>query len=216
MEMPKSLRSIVLAAIIMVPAGTLGHAQDYVFEDDPYSDPSYDPQFDSYAYDPYWNNELGLENEDLTLTDDELRRRIKGDLYMSPFVHEQHVHVAVQHGVATLDGSVEDRSAMVDAVEIAYEAGAWKVRNRLRLRESGNPQWAVELSDMELKKEIMNELAMSPFVNSDQITVTVRNGVATLTGGVENRGEIADAVENAYEAGAKRVKSELWIDPDLS
>jgi hypothetical protein len=32
---------------------------------------------------------------------------------------------------------------------------------------------------------------------------------------VENQGEMADAVENAYEAGAKNVRNRLWIDPTL-
>ncbi len=100
---------------------------------------------------------------------------------------------------------------MIDAVEIAYDAGARRVRNQLRQLDVDDRPWE-GMRDDELKDAIENELTMSPFVDADRIRVTVRNGVATLSGRLENKGEIADAVENAYEAGAKRVKSRLWVE----
>ncbi len=173
-----------------------------------------------YGYDPYYDGYYGYDNDygygydDGVLTDSELRRRIHSSFARSPFVDGDDVRVSVDNRVATLSGTVEDRSAMIDAVELAYDAGARKVRNQLSQRDMGERPWA-DMRDSELKEEIRDELDRSPFVNSDQISVSVRNGVATLSGGVENKGEIADAVENAYEAGAKRVKSRLWVDPDL-
>jgi osmotically-inducible protein OsmY len=137
------------------------------------------------------------------------------DLEMSPFVDEDIIHVSVNKNIATLSGRVEDRSAMIDAVGIAYDAGAMRVRNELRQKEMDERPWE-KMRDAELKKEIQDELWWSPFVNGDRIRVTVQDGVATLHGTVEKQGEIADAVENAYEAGAKRVKSRLWVNPDLS
>lgn len=188
----------------------------------PYNDPFYNPPgpfYDSYN-DPYYNPRYGRYYDPCyddvgQLTDNRLRFCIKRDLAASPFVDRDDIRVWVYDGTVTLSGSVEDRSAMIDAVEIAYDAGASKVRNKLRPREREDRPWA-DMRDSELKAEIEDELAFSPFVNADQITVRVRNGIATLSGGVENEGEIADAVENAYEAGAKRVKSKLWVDPDLS
>jgi len=44
------------------------------------------------------------------------------------------ISVNVQSGVATLRGTVEDRSAMADAVETTYDIGARRVINKLRLR----------------------------------------------------------------------------------
>lgn len=213
--------SVALAMFICL-IGVPGLSQSQVIYDDNYVDPIYDyvpyndPFYDEYGYDGYgYYDDFGYDYDDYILTDFELRRRIKLDLAMSPFVDAETVRVSVDNGIATLSGSVEDRSAMVDAVEIAYDAGAWKVRNNLMRREMGERPWA-GMNDAELKEDIRDELASSPFVNEDQISVSVKNGVATLYGGVENKGEIADAVENAYEAGAKRVKSRLWVDPDLS
>lgn len=190
-------------AICLFGLPGLAHSQVgyFEYESNPYYGSYYDP------YDPYYF-------EDNILTDREILRRTKRILSVSPFVNEEHIRVKVDKGITTLSGTVEDRSAMIDAVEIAYDSGAWKVRNKLRKRNWNNQPWA-EMRDSELKEAIEDELAMSPFVNADQIAVGVRSGVATLYGGVENKGEIADAVENAYEAGAKRVKSNLRIDPDL-
>lgn len=152
--------------------------------------------------------------DDARRRDHELREDIIYDLSISPFVEGENITVSVNHGIATLAGRVEDRSAMIDAVEIAYDAGAMRVRNQLHPQELEDRPWA-EMRDRELKEKIEEELWWSPFVNEEQISVRVQDGVAILHGTVENRGEIADAVENAYEAGAKRVISRLWVNPDL-
>ncbi len=191
--------------IMMVGAPGLAQSQDY-YGAKPYVSPYYDPLF------PEDND---YEPEDEVLTDSKLRALIITDLGISPFVNRDDIYVSVKNGIATLSGDVDDRSEMIDAVEIAYDAGAWRVQNKLHRREVSDRPWA-ELSDRELAREIERELSLSPFVNSAYITVHVREGVATLYGGVENTGEIADAVENAYEAGAKRVKSRLWVDHELS
>ena len=211
-------------AFLMAVGGTPDLAQSQAVYDNndkvPYYE--YDPHYEyDRSYDPYFDDsfgydyDYGYDYDDYILTDSELRKRIKLNLAMSPFVDEDDIRVSVDYGVVTLSGTVEDRSAMIDAGEIAYDSGAWKVRNKLSLREIGERPWA-KMGDRELRKEIRDELESSPFVDADQISVVVKNGVATLYGGVENKGEIADAVENAYEAGAQRVKSRLWVDPDLS
>jgi len=195
--------AVALTVCVIGPPG-VSHSQagEFVYESNPYYGSHYDP------YDPYYF-------DDNILTDREIRRRTRRILSVSPFVNEEHIRVSVDKGITTLSGTVEDRSAMLDAVEIAYDSGAWKVRNKLRKRDWNNQPWA-DMRDAELKEEIEDELAFSPFVNADRIAVSVRNSVATLYGSVENKGEISDAVENAYEAGAKRVKSNLWIDPDAN
>jgi osmotically-inducible protein OsmY len=181
-----------------------GDGRDYKNYDWPYDDPvGFDPYYDGYNDDEY-------DTDKYVLTDSELRLDILSDLIRSPFVDGEDLRVSVKNGIATLSGTVEDRSGMVDAEEMAYDAGARRVRNNLRLLEREERPWE-DMSDRELKEEIEDEFTMSPFVDGDRIRVSVKNGVATLSGRVENKGEIADAVENAYEAGAKRVKSRLWV-----
>ncbi len=56
------------------------------------------------------------------------------------------------------------------------------------------------------------EIALSPFVDGQWIRVTVRDGVVTLRGSVEDQKAADSAVENAREAGAKKVINKLNIE----
>ncbi len=146
------------------------------------------------------------------LSDEEVKYRIQRRLEVSPYENGK-ITVHVGQGETVLSGYVEDRDALVDVVEIAYDAGATKVNNQLRIKNQ-DFLWQ-KMTDQDLKEAVEEELYWSPFVNSVPIRVEARNGIVTLSGRVENRGEIVDAVENAYEAGARNVRIRLWIDPTL-
>ena len=75
-----------------------------------------------------------------------------------------------------------------------------------------DPHYITHKADLRLKLDVKRELAMSPFVDADFIGVTVRNGVVTLRGSVEDQSAASDAVENAREAGAKQVINKLTIE----
>ena len=66
-------------------------------------------------------------------------------------------------------------------------------------------------SDSEIVSEIESELWWSPFVDSDQVEVSVDNGVATLTGSVDSWAERNAATDNAYEGGATLVDNDLVV-----
>lgn len=218
MNIFSSLTSTTIAVAFFVIGGMPGIVQSQQersgFDDNELYQEPY-PYFESiYDSDDRTFREDDRIWDDARHRDHELREDYLRSLSGSPFVDGEDITVAVNHGIATLAGSVEDRSAMIDVEEIAYDAGAMRVQNQLTIRESDDRPWA-EMRDNELKEEIQDELWWSLFVNDDRIRVSVQDGVATLHGTVENKGEIADAVENAYEAGAKRVKSRLWVNPDL-
>ncbi len=68
-------------------------------------------------------------------------------------------------------------------------------------------------SDGELKDRIEDELFWSPFVDSDEVDVTVSNGIATLRGAVDDGvSEYNAAEENAWEAGPRNVINKLVIE----
>ena len=69
-------------------------------------------------------------------------------------------------------------------------------------------------SDAELKEDVQSELFWSPLVDSGDISVSVKNGEVTLKGTVEDESEVDDAIENAYEAGAKNVISKLETEEE--
>jgi osmotically-inducible protein OsmY len=52
----------------------------------------------------------------------------------------------------------------------------------------------------------------SPFVDADDVTIRVSDGVATLTGEVDSWSELRAATENAFEGGARWVRNDLEVD----
>lgn len=66
-------------------------------------------------------------------------------------------------------------------------------------------------SDWEIREDILEELFWSPFVDEDEVVVTVDDGVATLTGTVDTWAERASATENALEGGAVAVDNDLKV-----
>lgn len=73
---------------------------------------------------------------------------------------------------------------------------------------------APTMSDVEIKESIESELWWSPFVDSDDITVSVEDGVATLTGTVDTWNEYQSATENAYQGDATLVDNNLIVNYD--
>lgn len=93
----------------------------------------------------------------------------------------------------------------IDAVVLYDEPEPYDVEPEARRTgeaRTGHP-------DRELKRAVESKLAWSPFVDVENIQVSVKNGVATLSGTVEDREEMGDVIENAYEAGARKVVNEL-------
>lgn len=66
-----------------------------------------------------------------TKTDRELYQDVESELYWSPFVDKDEVHIDVEDGIVTLRGTVESRREASAARDNAYQAGARSVRNEL-------------------------------------------------------------------------------------
>ena len=66
--------------------------------------------------------------------------------------------------------------------------------------------------DERMQKEIEKQLFWSPFVDSGKISVSVTDGIATLTGSVNSRSEYRAAEENAWQGGAVGVINKLDIE----
>lgn len=73
-----------------------------------------------------------------------------------------------------------------------------------------NDEWE-RASDQMTEQRIESELWWSPFVDSDEIRVSVEAGAATLTGQVDDWFEASAAVKNAWDGGAFSVESRLTI-----
>ncbi|HKJ42599.1 MAG TPA: BON domain-containing protein [Sunxiuqinia sp.] len=66
-------------------------------------------------------------------------------------------------------------------------------------------------TDKEIKNQIESQLWWSPYVNKDEVNVSVSNVVATLKGTNETKREKLMAQINAIEGGAKDVNNNLIV-----
>lgn len=67
-------------------------------------------------------------------------------------------------------------------------------------------------SDAEIAHEIAAELRWSPYVDRDEVKVSVHEGVATLNGEVDSWSEYNAAMENALDGGASKVINHLNVE----
>lgn len=90
----------------------------------------YEPRvYDYWPYDyPWYRVRPGLQS------DGEIKAEIEDEMFWSPFVDAGQVQVKVDSGVATLQGKVDDYAEMHAAIENAFEGGAMRVDNQLRVR----------------------------------------------------------------------------------
>jgi osmotically-inducible protein OsmY len=71
--------------------------------------------------------------------DTRILKDIENQLYWSPFVDRDQVHVKVENGVATLSGMVDTWGEHGAAIENAYEGGAKEVRDELKVAQGTAP-----------------------------------------------------------------------------
>lgn len=164
------------------------------------------------------------------VTDEEAERRLQDALLRDPYVERFEIDANVVNGIVTLDGQVESNYERSRAGDIAARtSGVTEVVNNLEVTDEEEllvydpyvdpylydydgfwtaPRYTFT-SDATIEEEIADELWWSPFVDSDDVDVTVDDGVATLTGTVDSWSERAAATENAFEGGA------AWVDNDL-
>jgi len=145
--------------------------------------------------------------------DAEIRTAIRSALLRDPYVSRDDVTMSVINGHVNLYGTVDTDYERDRAQTLAENAaGVVDVDNYVHAERDFTYS-----RDWEIEDDIRSELFWSPFVDQDQVDVTVRDGVATLRGEVDTWSEWLSAEENAREGGAKRVVNLLDVDygPDL-
>jgi osmotically-inducible protein OsmY len=165
--------------------------------------------------------------------DKQIAQDIRASLMRDPYVDQYEIIVSVDDGRVSLLGTVDSYFERAQADDVASRVnGVTTVSNHLAVdgaRYGYDPYvdtWTVYdydwllhdpvrlqtyRSDDEILSEVRDELWWSPFVDADQVTVTVDNGVATLVGAVDSWSEWRAAQENAYEGGAVLVRNDLTV-----
>lgn len=160
--------------------------------------------------------------------DDSIASAIRARLTLDPYVERYEINVDVDDGVAMLEGQVDTYFEKWQAGDVAGRVpGVTVVNNDLEVDYQAPPfdltiyDWdpitndmtyiPQEKADAEIKDDIEQELWWSPFVDETEVTVTVENGMATLTGTVDTWTERTVATEEAYEGGALDVENALIV-----
>ncbi len=139
--------------------------------------------------------------------DDTLENRIQKALKRTPDVHRFDVVVDVKNAKAYLYGSADSRYEAARTEEVVSGVkGVVAVDNNLDISDDAKPESDdIVESDRELRENVISELRWSPYLDADDIIVTVEDGVVTLAGNVTSIRELNEAVQNAREAGAEKV-----------
>jgi osmotically-inducible protein OsmY len=143
------------------------------------------------------------------IEDERVRDAIQDALFYDPRVANFKVNARVDNGVAVLEGEVDNLKAKRSAAKTARNVvGVWLVKNRLRVVPRTPDDATVE-------KRVEKALGNHPFLESYEIGVEVKNGVAILTGMVDSNYEKATADDVASRVyGVIRVNNNLMLsDP---
>lgn len=141
-------------------------------------------------------------------SDFEITQNVKNALLWNPMVDRFDITVAARNKRVYLYGSVDSRYEKCVAEDVASRVkGVVEVDNNLTVEDTW--EWR---SDTEIERSIEKEFFWSVVVDGSDITVSVEDGVATLTGVVEDVHELDAAVKNAFDGGARTVRNHLVVE----
>jgi len=144
---------------------------------------------------------------EVELTTERIEQNVERALNRDPLLERYTLTPVVRNRKVYLYGTVDTFCDRQRAVNVASRVwGVVDVMDNLEVSAAETMK-----SDDLIQQDIESELFWSFFVDSDNIEVSVEDGVATLTGVVTSWQELRAAIENAFDGGAVGVKSELVV-----
>ena len=178
------------------------------------------------------NNEIAVATK-ASVSDKAIADRVRAALFANPMTDAYEIKAEVADGTVRLIGAVDTNYERAMAADVASSIdGVKRVDNKLELEKSDTryvysayldpfgplvetwtylPPTATR-PDADIEQEIEAELLWSPFVDADEVNVSVKQGKATLTGTVDSWSERFAATENALEGGAITVYNQLRVE----
>ena len=140
---------------------------------------------------------------DNTVLESRVRNALSRDAYIEAF----EIDVDASNGLIYLFGDVSTSFQKDRAGEIAeWTIGVVDVVNNLDYKY----EWTWK-SDWMIRNDTRDQIWWSPYVDSEQVSVSVDDGIVTLVGKVDSWMERQIAEQNAFEGGAKAVHNELSV-----
>lgn len=166
------------------------------------------------------------------VADAELGKRVHMALMRHPVTESFEIQTTATDGMVVLRGAVDSPFEKTEAESVAAQvSGVRHVENRLEVEAPGegvtfdpyivpyDPYFTSIFvvapeplrPDPAIAQDIERELFWSPFVDADDVLVTVEGGRATLTGVVDTWRERRVAAEKALQAGAIAVENKIAV-----
>lgn len=141
------------------------------------------------------------------LSDPEIKDSIDNMLLWDTRIDSTRITTSVDTGIVTLEGTVDAYWKKTAAEDIALSvSGVIDVTNNLDVA------WAESYVDEAIADEVRDALRRSVLVNSENVTVTVSDGIVTLRGQASSLLEKRTAYEKAaYTAGVVGVNNQIEI-----
>lgn len=155
-----------------------------------------------------WRVNNNLRVEAPVPEDDELEKRVSSRLLEDPVVERYDVEIDAYNGWVYLSGDVNTSYERSQAQDVAEKVkGVLGVVNNIDydMLWTWQPDW-------EIRADILDQLKSNAFVQPDEISVSVDDGVATLNGTVESWSEYDEAEKSAFQGGAKDVDNNLIVE----
>lgn len=162
--------------------------------------------------------------------DNDLTAEIETAMQKNPIVEKWEIDVSANNGVVYLNGTVDSYFEKSKAEDLASKTkGVIVVENNLKVSDDNDyyfydyygwnsyyPPYHIDVEntykdDVAIKEDIIDELWWSPYVNEDEVNISVKNGTAILNGTVDTKREKLFAEINALEGGAKSVQNNLVV-----
>ena len=141
-------------------------------------------------------------------SDQQIDEMIRNVFYRDVELNPLDIHILVDDNHVILSGTVEKEGQKVRAENIVSQIeGVLTVENQVLVKVTSIPT-----SDEGILEAINDNLFWSPYIDSDSLTVTVTAGRAYVKGAVVNRFAARMAVQNAFDAGARTVRTRLALD----
>jgi osmotically-inducible protein OsmY len=142
-------------------------------------------------------------------SNEDLKNRVARAFLNDPYIDRFKLDISAYGGTVYLSGDVNTPWEKRRATRLAEGVkGVLAVGNIIDSEIDFAHQWTWK-PDWEILEDVKDEIFWSPFVDSDKVTVTVDDGIVTLTGTVSTYSERQSAEDNAYEGGAKDVRNKL-------
>ena len=139
--------------------------------------------------------------------DEKLKRRVEIALLLDSVLNDRDITIITRNGKVYLYGHADSFYEKFHADDVVSRVrGVVDVQNNMSVNYP-----ALYVTDGRIEREIRRKLLWSFVIDARDIEVSVDDGVAKLSGTVDDWREYKAVIDKAFEGGARRIENDLEI-----